>query len=121
MDSGNEGCRLPCPCPPAAPCNASTGACHCPPGLTGPLCEVPCPEGTPCDSPCPCQNGGICHPSGSNTCVCPHGWMGEICSMPCPPGRFGPGCQGECRCHNGGHCDPQGGQCQCAPGFTGEQ
>uniref|UniRef100_A0A8C3Y2E7 EGF-like domain-containing protein n=1 Tax=Catharus ustulatus TaxID=91951 RepID=A0A8C3Y2E7_CATUS len=46
--------------------------------------------------------------------------QGEICSMPCPPGRFGPGCQGECRCHNGGQCDPHGGQCQCAPGFTGD-
>ncbi|KAF1413267.1 Platelet endothelial aggregation receptor 1, partial [Spheniscus humboldti] len=116
-----QGCRLSCPCHHQAPCNASTGACLCPPGLAGPLCEVPCPEGTPCGSPCPCQNGGICHPPGTGACVCPHGWMGEICSMPCPPGRFGPGCQGECRCHNGGCCDPRGGQCQCAPGFTGEQ
>ncbi|XP_069651641.1 platelet endothelial aggregation receptor 1 isoform X4 [Haliaeetus albicilla] len=116
-----QGCRLSCPCHHRAPCNASTGACLCPPGLAGPLCEVHCPEGMPCSNPCPCQNGGICHPASTGTCVCPHGWMGEICSVPCPPGRFGPGCQGECRCHNGGHCDPQGGQCQCAPGFTGEQ
>ncbi|NWZ58543.1 PEAR1 protein, partial [Haliaeetus albicilla] len=141
-----QGCRLSCPCHHRAPCNASTGACLCPLGLAGPLCEVHCPEGMPCSNPCPCQNGGICHPASTGTCVCPHGWMvgrlrpplnavpdsvspadpgallqGEICSVPCPPGRFGPGCQGECRCHNGGHCDPQGGQCQCAPGFTGEQ
>ncbi|NXQ05774.1 PEAR1 protein, partial [Vidua macroura] len=116
-----QSCHLSCPCHHQAPCNASTGACLCPPGLSGPLCEVPCPEGMSCTTPCPCQNGGICHPSSSSTCVCPHGWMGEICSVPCPPGRFGPGCQGECRCHNGGHCDPHGGQCRCAPGFTGEQ
>ncbi|NXW45134.1 PEAR1 protein, partial [Nyctiprogne leucopyga] len=116
-----QGCHLPCPCRHQAPCDPSTGACRCPPGLAGPHCEVPCLEGTPCDTPCPCQNGGICHPLASSACVCPHGWMGEICSMPCPPGRFGPGCQGECHCHNGGHCDPRGGQCQCTPGFIGEQ
>ncbi|NXD31389.1 PEAR1 protein, partial [Spelaeornis formosus] len=141
-----QGCHLSCACQHQAPCNASTGACLCPRGLSGPLCEVPCPEAMSCATPCPCQNGGICHPSSTSTCVCPHGWMvgglcpppnvapasaspadpgaplqGEICSMPCPPGRFGPGCQGECHCHNGGHCDPHGGQCHCAPGFTGEQ
>ncbi|NXA01094.1 PEAR1 protein, partial [Nesospiza acunhae] len=141
-----QSCHLSCPCHHQAPCNASTGTCLCPPGLSGPLCEVPCPEGLSCATPCPCQNGGICHPSSSSTCVCPHGWMvgglcpslhalpasvspadpgaplqGEICSVPCPPGRFGPGCQGRCGCHNGGHCDPHGGQCQCSPGFTGEQ
>uniref|UniRef100_A0A8B9S9H3 Platelet endothelial aggregation receptor 1 n=1 Tax=Apteryx owenii TaxID=8824 RepID=A0A8B9S9H3_APTOW len=53
-------------------------------------------------------------------CQCEPGWRG-ICSTPCPPGRFGPDCRGECRCHNGGSCDPVSGQCQCAPGFTGEQ
>ncbi|XP_049661067.1 platelet endothelial aggregation receptor 1 isoform X6 [Accipiter gentilis] len=100
-----QGCRLSCPCHHRAPCNASTGACLCPPGLAGPLCEVHCPEGTLCSNPCPCQNGGICHPASTGTCVCPHGWMvpGEV-----PGGAVWAGLPGDLRLCQWGPVLPRG-------------
>uniref|UniRef100_A0A8C3BTM0 EGF-like domain-containing protein n=1 Tax=Cairina moschata TaxID=8855 RepID=A0A8C3BTM0_CAIMO len=120
-------CDVPCPegtpCDGHCPCQ-NGGICH-PPGSSTCVCPHGWMVGGLRTPPPPSRHGGVpvfsSSPADPAVSPPPLPGQGDICSTPCPPGRFGPGCQGECRCHNGGRCDPLGGQCQCAPGFTGEQ
>ncbi|GIZ04115.1 fibropellin-1 [Caerostris extrusa] len=124
--------------------------CICPPGLTGPTCEVnidDCAEQ-------PCLLGANCTDLLNDfSCDCPPGFGGKRCQMKynlcafdpcsngicvdnlfyysciCEPGWAGPTCDidiDECSsnpCMNAGQCIDliDGFKCQCEPGFTGSK
>lgn len=79
-----QDCKDRCRCQNGGTCDHVSGACRCPPGWTGPLCEKSCPEGThgaACSNKCQCQNGGHCDPV-TGKCQCPAGWT-VSCSVHC--------------------------------------
>lgn len=74
------GCRQDCRCENGALCDPLTGACQCPPGFIGLLCEDPCPAGTHgrgCLQICKCKNGASCDKS-SGECTCLAGFTGTL-------------------------------------------
>ncbi|XP_063862135.1 multiple epidermal growth factor-like domains protein 6 [Scylla paramamosain] len=82
-------CSLTCnDCP--GECDSS--GCVCPPGRTGPICELECPSGfygpicneaSPAYRVCRCENGGTCDPVTGN-CTCPPSVSLEFCEDGCP-------------------------------------
>lgn len=56
-------CSKVCPCVNGG-CDPNTGACSCPPGWLGSVCDTKCPPqtfGLDCAQKCECENGGECH------------------------------------------------------------
>ena len=83
-------CSQVCPCVNGG-CDPNTGACSCPAGWLGSVCDTKCPPqtfGLDCAQKCECQNNGECHHI-SGACQCSPGWQGALCDEPCPPGRHG--------------------------------
>ncbi|EPB74279.1 EGF-like domain protein [Ancylostoma ceylanicum] len=133
-------CEQRCECSePGQPkaCHHVTGTCSCLPGLTGVMCDTPCPSGLygpNCAFECACQNGAECN-AKDGSCICPPGFYGASCSEVCPSGRYGTDCMKLCDCQNGAicspdclkrcdcadgmHCDPSDGECICPPGKRG--
>ncbi|VDL64411.1 unnamed protein product, partial [Nippostrongylus brasiliensis] len=78
-------CEQRCNCSkPGQPkaCHHVTGTCTCLPGLTGVMCDTPCPAGLygpNCAHECACQNGAECN-AKDGSCVCPPGFYGASCS-----------------------------------------
>jgi hypothetical protein len=141
----------PAPCRNGSTCsNTPTSyTCACPPGFTGPNCEI---DVNDC-APAPCQNGGACTDGvNSYTCACAPGFAGQNCQIDvdecaaapcvnggvcadlvnaylchCPAGFTGSNCQidiDDCAgnpCLNGGACvdGVNSYACACAPGFAG--
>ena len=82
-----------------------SGRCLCPPGWTGPSCDVPtCPR---------CVNGdclaiGVEKPQ----CICQSGWTGDQCSVPCTAQTWGRNCENLCVCWDRHPCDSKTGKCE---------
>lgn len=73
-------CRQDCRCENGALCDPVSGACQCPPGFIGLLCEDPCPPGTfgkRCQQKCRCENGGSCN-KATGECTCRNGFTGTL-------------------------------------------
>ncbi|XP_046357696.2 uncharacterized protein LOC124136005 [Haliotis rufescens] len=74
------------PCKYSGTCNATNGACVCPPGYVGADCSRPIPRigGTGCDGRC--SPGGVCMSDNVGggketiTCNCHPGWTGAACN-----------------------------------------
>ncbi|MFY9824868.1 MAG: calcium-binding EGF-like domain-containing protein [Thermoanaerobaculia bacterium] len=54
---------------------------QCPPGFTGPNCDIDIDE---CASS-PCVNGDCTDHVNGYSCTCPPGWTGTNCDIPIPP------------------------------------
>uniref|UniRef100_A0A158QF61 Notch receptor 3 n=1 Tax=Hymenolepis diminuta TaxID=6216 RepID=A0A158QF61_HYMDI len=104
--------------------NPSTGnnkeeqyfVCQCPPGFSGPRCELQTPS---CDDVDICQNGGVCAVEGSRLkCICPRGLGGTFCEI-----NLVNECEHAGNCLNGGRCfDGLGNYtCECPTDFCGER
>lgn len=40
--------------------------------------------------------------------------------LACPTGHYGLHCEQICKCKNNGDCNPASGDCQCPPGWKGD-
>ncbi|XP_033117225.1 uncharacterized protein LOC117117126 [Anneissia japonica] len=76
------------------------GACSCPPGYFGELCELA--EDGVCNPHC--ENGATCQ---QGICLCPFGYTGIACELE----QCNPECENNSKCING--------VCTCPPGFSG--
>lgn len=88
-------CRLTCDCGNFS-CDSVSGACHCPPGLSGPECSQ----------------------SKQAAPLSLYHEMGSVVAG-CRVGRFGMSCESPCECYNGALCNASSGQCSCATGWLG--
>uniref|UniRef100_U3K4R9 Uncharacterized protein n=1 Tax=Ficedula albicollis TaxID=59894 RepID=U3K4R9_FICAL len=120
-----SNCSQSCRCQNGGTCDPATGACRCPPGVAGELCQDGCPKGffgKHCRKKCNCANRGHCHRI-YGACLCDPGLYGRFCHLACPKWVFGPGCSEECQClqHNSRGCDARDGSCHCKPGHHGQR
>ncbi|XP_012589978.1 PREDICTED: multiple epidermal growth factor-like domains protein 6 [Condylura cristata] len=124
-DTYGKNCSFSCSCQNGGTCDPQTGACRCPPGVSGAHCEDGCPKGfygRLCRKKCHCAHRGRCHRL-YGACLCDPGLYGRFCHLACPPWAFGPGCSEECQCEqrNSQACDPRDGRCACKAGYRGER
>lgn len=95
-----------CKCQNGGSCSAYTGACECPIGFYGELCEFQC------------TRESLCHGNGNcniedRKCDCDAFYIGSTenqCRFYCPPEK----------CGANGFCSPSTGNCVCAKGYIGE-
>ncbi|XP_064600471.1 protein jagged-1-like isoform X2 [Liolophura sinensis] len=88
-------------------------ACSCPPGYSGPNCEIA--KHACSGTSNPCHNEGTCiEVSGDFVCHCKPGWTGRTCSDSINECESNP-------CQHGGSCldKVNGYTCQCTPGWQG--
>ncbi|KAK3927657.1 Proclotting enzyme [Frankliniella fusca] len=115
------------PCLHGGILDVAAARCRCPPGFTGPTCEIGCGNnkfGTQCQDTCSddlregCEGVLLCGPGLK--CKCASGFYGKACEHGCKATKYGPNCEFRCgRCHNGAPCDPYTGHCPqgCSSGF----
>ena len=112
-------CDSVCPCR-RGDCHHVTGACRCPGGWTGDLCDTPCSPGTfgpDCVHDCYCLQGQ-CNPVDGR-CKCPPGYSGYRCEKFCAEGYYGEDCASACTCSSDSFlCHPVLG-CVCQPRYSG--
>lgn len=133
-------CSKRCPpCQNGAVCHDITGACICPPGFAGQLCEKACePDhfGQHCSHNCTevaslarggdgrCAGMLFCLPDPYG-CSCYPGFSGIDCATTCSKGYYGANCKQKriCHCKLDQGCNPQFGMCSshvCEEGFRDE-
>ncbi|VDM27043.1 unnamed protein product [Hydatigera taeniaeformis] len=113
-----------CVCYNGGRCNPVNGACDCPAGFFGPLCQHKCPRGwwgAGCRFRCTCfnpRNGETdCDPL-TGRCICKPGYTGDRCDQVCPRGYHGEKCAQRCKyCED---CHFETGRCLCDLGQRGK-
>ncbi|XP_077550273.1 receptor-type tyrosine-protein phosphatase T-like isoform X2 [Haemaphysalis longicornis] len=136
---GSE-CKKRCPlCQNGGVCHDITGACICPPGFAGQLCEKTCEPyhfGQHCSHNCTevavvagggdgrCGGMLFCLPDPYG-CSCYPGFSGIDCTSTCSKGTYGANCKQKrtCHCQPDEGCHPQFGVCAqhvCEEGYRDE-
>ncbi|XP_078316701.1 uncharacterized protein LOC111119087 [Crassostrea virginica] len=95
------------------------GACHCPVGFSGQLCQT---EEIECKSDS-CLNGGYCNDNiGNFTCECPRGFIGSRCERLVEQSTVLPSTNACGFCGNGSCSVLENGTsvCMCRSGFSGK-